>query len=82
MMGTRFKTLKQRRGPSFPQAMEKLREGETLTLEFFSGQPRWELCGREVPIETVAMLLASREVVADPDALFDGALAQTWRVRS
>jgi hypothetical protein len=78
----RFRAPKLRSGATFAQATQAMRGGAVLTLEFFSGQPRWELAGREVAIETVALLLASREIVPGNDTLFEGALSQTWRIRS
>ena len=56
----RFRTPKLRSGATFAQAIDAMRGGAVLTLEFFSGQPRWELGGREVAVEVVTLLLAAR----------------------
>jgi hypothetical protein len=82
-MTARFRPVRLRPGMDFAQAIQSMRKnGVVLRLEFYQGAPRWELGGREVAIETVALLLASREVVPDDDSLFEGSISQTWRIRS
>jgi hypothetical protein len=81
-MTARFRPLRLRSGMDFAGALQSMRNGAVLTLESYLKQPRWELAGREVAIETVALLLASREVVAGGDTLLEGGLSQTWRIRS
>ena len=81
-MTARFRPVRLRSGMAFAEAIQTMRGGAPLRLEFYLNQPRWELGGREVAIETVALLLASREIVPDDHTLFEGALSQTWRVRS
>jgi hypothetical protein len=77
----RFRPARLRSGMTFAQAIQSMRGGAVLRLEFQSGQPRWDLAGLEVAVETVALLLASREIVPDDDTLFERGLAQTWRAR-
>jgi hypothetical protein len=78
----RFRPARLRAGATFAESIQSMRGGAVLRLEFYLNQPRWELAGREIAVETVALLLASREIVPDDDSLFEGALSQTWRVRS
>lgn len=82
MASTRFRTEKQRNGPSFSDAYAQLKAGVVLRLEYYRGLPRWELGGREVSPEVIALLVSCSDVVADSDALIPGMPAQSWRIRS
>jgi hypothetical protein len=79
----RFRAPKRRPGPSFPEALRRMREGALLRLTYVKGAPGWEIDGEPVAPETVALLSSSNEIVADSDALFDiGVMPQTWRART
>lgn len=79
---TRFRAPKQRPGPSFIQALERLRAGGLLRLQYIKSQPVWEIDSLGVAPETVALLLGSGEIETCGDALFPGAAGQTWRASS
>lgn len=79
---TRFRSPRQRPGPDFPEALERLRSGAVLRLEYQNGRPSWSIGdGPPVPPEVVALLLGCKEIEAAGDGLFDGAPSQTWRLK-
>ena len=55
-----------------------MRGGSISTLTFIAGAPVWDLDDGPFAPDVVAMLLACKEIVATGDALFDGAMGQTW----
>ena len=76
-----FRSSQKRMGPTFPVAIGRMRDEALLRLEFDQSRPAWMLGGEAVSAEVVTMLIATKEIEADPDALFPGAPAQVWRVR-
>jgi hypothetical protein len=78
---TRFRAPQLRPGPSFAQARERMQAGALLRLEYSRGAPIWELEGKAVSPEIVSLLISCRDVEPDNDSLFDGAAAQTWKIR-
>ena len=80
-LSSRFRTPLNRPGPSFAEAIEHMRGGSILTLTYIGGAPVWDLDDGPVAPEVVALLLACQEIVATGDALFDGAMSQTWASR-
>ena len=81
LSSTRFRGPRLRPGPTFAQALERMRDGAVLRLEYDQGAPAWELGGLGIAPEVVALILACREVEAADDSLFAGVPCQTWRLR-
>jgi hypothetical protein len=77
---TRFRAAKLRPGLSFPVALERLRSGKVLRLEYYQGRPSWDLGGMSVAAETVALLIACGDVQPDNDTLIPGTPGQSWRL--
>jgi hypothetical protein len=80
-MTTRFRTPKLRPGLGFTQALEQMRAGKTLHLEYFQGRPVWELGGLSVSPEVVALLISCAAIEPAHDSLFADAPSQTWRMK-
>jgi hypothetical protein len=78
---TRFRAAKLRSGPTFPQALERMRAGRLLRLEYFQGRPVWEVGGLHVSPETVSLLISCGDIEPDNDTLIPGTPSQTWRLR-
>jgi hypothetical protein len=78
---TRFRAAKVRSGLTFPAALERLRSGALLRLEYYQRAPVWELGGQGITPEVVALILACGEVEPAGDVLFANLPAQTWRLR-
>jgi hypothetical protein len=76
---TRSRAPRLRPGPTFAQAIERMRGGALLRLEYLKGAPVWTLGGVDVAPEVVALVLACGEVEPDNDSLLAGAPGQTWR---
>jgi hypothetical protein len=76
---TRFRPAKLRSGPSFAQALERLRGGGRLSLTYFQNKPVWEIDGWTVSPEIISLLLASHSVVPDGDALIPDMPSQSCR---
>jgi hypothetical protein len=67
---------------SFPQAIEKMKSGASLRFEHDQTRPAWSIDGEPVHPEVVNLLITTKGVEPDNDGLFDGAVAQTWKLRS
>jgi hypothetical protein len=78
---TRFRAPQSRSGPTFAQAIERMRSGALLRLEYRQGAPAWTLSGVDITSEVVALILACGEVEPDNDSLLVGTPGQTWRLR-
>jgi hypothetical protein len=79
---TRYRPPRLRPGLSFPRAVEKMRAGGLLRLQYVQGKPVWEIGDLGVDPETVALLISCKEIEPADDALFIGAPSQTWRLCS
>jgi hypothetical protein len=77
----RFRSSQQRQRLSFPEAIERLRGGSLLRLEYDRAKPAWTLDDKPISPEIVTLLLSCSEVEAADAGLFDGAAGQTWRMR-
>jgi hypothetical protein len=77
----RFRSSRQRSGPSFAEALKALRAGGVLRLTYVGGSQAWDLNDRPVSLETVVLLTSCREIVPDDDSLFANAAPQSWRIR-
>ena len=81
-LSTRFRPPRLRPGPSFSEALQKLRDGAVLRLEYDQGHPSWSLGdGQPVSVELVNLLLSCQGIEPDRDGLLDDVPAQTWRLR-
>jgi hypothetical protein len=79
---TRFRPAKLRSGLTFPAALQRMRTGMLLRLEYFQGRPVWEIGGLNVSPEVVALLVSCSAVEPTRDSLFaDDTPSQTWRLR-
>lgn len=78
---TRFRAPLRRPGPSFAEALQQLRNGGVLRLTYIKNLPVWDLNDRPVSAEVVALLASHSEIKPDDDGLFEGAAAQSWRIR-
>ena len=81
---TRFRSPRRWPGPDFPQALAKMKAGSPLRLTFLpNNKSLWEIDGLgRVDPAVVALLTNCKEIEPSDDALFAGAPAQTWRLRS
>ena len=77
---TQFRSSQKRSGPSFGEAIERLRNGGLLRLEYDRSKPAWTLDDQAISPEVVTIFLSCGEVEAADAGLFDGAAGQTWRV--
>ena len=77
----RFRSSNQRVGPSFAEAIERVKAGEVLRFAFDQGSPAWSIGDESISAEVVSLLLSCREVEADVDILFPNTPAQVWRLR-
>ena len=73
---------RQRPGPTFPEAIARMRESAILYLMYVRNRPVWDLNGREIAPEVIALLTACADVEPAGDGLFAGMPCQTWRIRS
>jgi hypothetical protein len=76
----RFRSPNQRIGPSFAEAIERMKAGGLLRLQYVRSRPVWNLDDTLVSPETVALIMGCGYMEATGDALFPGAVSQTWRV--
>jgi hypothetical protein len=58
-----------------------MRGGAILRFEYDRTRPPWSLGGQSISLEIVSLLTSCGDVQPDPDALFPGTPAQSWRVR-
>jgi hypothetical protein len=79
---TQFRTSQKRTGPSFIQAIERMKAGALLRFAFDRSRPAWTLGDEVVSPEIVSLLLATREIEADHDTLIPNTPAQVWRLRN
>jgi hypothetical protein len=79
---TRSRAPRQRSGVSLPRALERMKAGISLRFEHDRGRPSWSLGGETVSAEIANLITATKGVEPDNDGLFDGAIAQTWRLCS
>lgn len=77
----RFRSSRQRPGPSFREALERMRDGGVLRLTYIRGLPVWELNDRPVSPEIVSLLTSGNTVEPDGDGLFADQPCQSWRIR-
>jgi hypothetical protein len=80
-LSTRFRAPRVRPGPSFPEALARLKAGGVLRLTYIRNAPVWDLDDFPVSPEVVSLLTFCSEVAPDNDGLFDGAAPQSWRLR-
>jgi hypothetical protein len=59
-----------------------MRAGAPLQLQYVQSKPVWEISDLGVDPEIVVLLISCKEIEPADDALFPGAPAQTWRLRS
>jgi hypothetical protein len=78
---TRFRPSNQRLGPSFAEAIGRMKTGEVLRFAFDRSRPAWSIGDESISTEVVSLLLSCREVEADVDTLFPNTPAQVWRLR-
>jgi hypothetical protein len=76
-----FRTPRQRKGPTFPEALQQLRAGGVLRLTHTKNGQAWDLDNRPVALEIVVLLTSHNEIRPDDDALFENTAAQSWRIR-
>ena len=57
----RIPSLK-RTGPSFTEAIERMKAGEVLRFAFDQGSPAWSIGDESISAEVVSLLLSCREV--------------------
>ena len=79
---TQFRASQKRTGPTFIEAIERMKAGEVLRFAFDQTRPAWSLGDEAVSPEIVTLLISCREVEADVDTLFPNTPAQAWRLRS
>jgi hypothetical protein len=76
-----FRSSQKRTGPTFVEAIGRMKTGEVLRFAFDQTRPAWSLGNETISSEVITLLISCRDVEPDSDTLFDGAPAQTWRLR-
>jgi hypothetical protein len=72
-----------RRTAGVNTALQAMRRGEFLRLQYSAGRPCWSLSnGRTVSAEVASTLISSAFIVPADDALFSGMPAQSWKLGS
>ena len=69
-----------RRIASVDGALQAMRRGELLHLQYSAGRPLWSLSsGRVVSSEVAAIIINDARIVPVGRALFDGMPGQSWK---
>jgi hypothetical protein len=77
----RFRASNRRVGPTFIEAIERMKSGEVLRLEYLKGRPVWSIGNEIISAEVVSLLTSCREIQADGGSLLPNTPAQVWRLR-